>query len=60
MAQSFGGKIRSLRKDKGLTLTNCGEDRVVGENYIWELENKNPTPSVSGKNRKDSCGARRH
>jgi transcriptional regulator with XRE-family HTH domain len=42
MAQSFGGKIRSLRKDKGLTLDQLAEKTESSKSYIWELENKNP------------------
>ncbi len=42
MAQSFGEKIRALRKEKGLTLDQLAERTESSKSYIWELENKNP------------------
>jgi transcriptional regulator with XRE-family HTH domain len=42
MAQSFGEKIRTLRKEKGLTLDQLAERTDSSKSYIWELENKNP------------------
>ena len=42
MAQSFGAKIRTLRKEKGLTLDQLAERTDSSKSYIWELENKNP------------------
>ena len=42
MAQSFGEKIRTLRKDRGLTLDQLAEKTESSKSYIWELENKNP------------------
>jgi transcriptional regulator with XRE-family HTH domain len=42
MTQSFGEKIRTLRKDQGLTLDQLAEKTESSKSYIWELENKNP------------------
>jgi transcriptional regulator with XRE-family HTH domain len=42
MAQTFGEKIRALRKEKGLTLDQLADKTESSKSYIWELENKNP------------------
>jgi len=42
MAQTFGEKIRALRKESGLTLDQLADKTESSKSYIWELENKNP------------------
>jgi transcriptional regulator with XRE-family HTH domain len=42
MSNSFGEKIRDLRKAKGLTLDQLAAKTGSSKSYIWELENKNP------------------
>jgi transcriptional regulator with XRE-family HTH domain len=42
MAQTFGEKIRTLRKENGLTLDQLADKTESSKSYIWELENKNP------------------
>ena len=42
MANSFGEKIRTLRKEKKLTLDQLAALTASSKSYIWELENKNP------------------
>lgn len=39
---SVGDKIKSLRKQKGLTLEQLGDLTSSSKSYIWALENKNP------------------
>ena len=43
---AFGEKIRELRKAKGYTLEKLAELTELSKSYIWELENKNPSPPV--------------
>ena len=40
MTNILGNKIKTLRKDKGLTLEQLAEQIGSGKSYIWELENK--------------------
>ena len=42
MAEKFGQRIRSKRKEAGLTLDRLAEASGCSKSYIWELENKNP------------------
>ncbi len=42
MAESFGQRIRALRKERGLTLDQLAELSGSSKSYIWELENKDP------------------
>ena len=42
MAEKFGERIRSKRKEAGLTLDQLAEASGCSKSYIWELENKNP------------------
>jgi len=42
MAETFGQRIRSLRKERGLTLDQLAEAAGCSKSYVWELENKNP------------------
>ncbi len=37
MAQTFGEKIRALRKENGLTLDQLAEKTESSKSYIWEL-----------------------
>jgi len=47
MSSPLGEKIRSLRKQRGLSLEQLAELTVSSKSYIWELENKdNPKPSA--------------
>ena len=47
MAISLGQKIRSLRKENGLTLEDLAKATKTSKSYIWELENKeNASPSA--------------
>jgi transcriptional regulator with XRE-family HTH domain len=47
LASSLGQKIRTLRKDKGMTLENLAAATESSKSYIWELENKeNARPSA--------------
>jgi transcriptional regulator with XRE-family HTH domain len=39
---TFGEKIRTLRKERGLTLDQLADMTGSSKSYIWELENKNP------------------
>lgn len=41
-ANPLGDRIRSLRKEKGLTLDQLAEQSGSSKSYIWELENKSP------------------
>jgi len=38
----LGDRIRTLRKERGLTLDQLAEQSGSSKSYIWELENKNP------------------
>ena len=38
----LGDRIRSLRKERGLTLDQLAEQSGSSKSYIWELENKSP------------------
>lgn len=38
----LGDRIRTLRKEKSLTLEQLAEQSGSSKSYIWELENKNP------------------
>ena len=42
MSDSFGKKVRELRKAKGLKLEELAEKRETTKNYVWQLENKSP------------------
>ncbi|RKT37979.1 helix-turn-helix domain-containing protein [Thiocapsa rosea] len=42
MVTTLGDKIRSLRKEKRLTLDQLAELTGSSKSYIWELENKTP------------------
>lgn len=42
MGNVLGEKIRTLRKEKKLTLDGLAELTGSSKSYIWELENKNP------------------
>ena len=42
MTKNFGERIRSKRKEAGLTLDQLAEASGCSKSYIWELENKNP------------------
>lgn len=42
MAKSFGDRIRTLRKEHGLTLDKLAEQAGLSKSYLWELENKDP------------------
>lgn len=47
MPSPLGEKIRSLRKQRGLSLEQLAEQTESSKSYIWELENKdNPKPSA--------------
>ena len=47
MPSALGDKIRALRKDKGLSLEQLGEQTDSSKSYLWELENKDdPKPSA--------------
>lgn len=48
MSETMGEKIRTLRKERGLTLAQLAELSGSSKSYIWELENKNP-PRPSGE-----------
>lgn len=41
-ANPLGDRIRTLRKEKGLTLDQLAEQSGSSKSYIWELENKSP------------------
>ena len=56
MPQTFGEKIRALRKENGLTLDQLADKTELSKSYIWELENKNSAAAVGGKNSKDCRG----
>lgn len=40
MTNLLGGKIKELRKKKGLTLEQLAEKIGSGKSYVWEVENK--------------------
>lgn len=40
MANIIGAKIKTLRKEKSLTLEQLAEQIGSGKGYIWEIENK--------------------
>lgn len=40
MASRLGTKIRTLRKEKGLTLDQLAEQAKLSKSYLWELENR--------------------
>lgn len=40
MATRLGEKLRTLRKDKKLTLDQLAEQSGLSKSYIWELENR--------------------
>jgi transcriptional regulator with XRE-family HTH domain len=47
MPSQLGEKIRSLRKQRGLSLEQLAEQTESSKSYIWELENRdNPKPSA--------------
>ena len=47
MSSLLGEKIRTLRKQKKLSLEQLAELTNSSKSYIWELENKNdPKPSA--------------
>jgi len=48
MTETMGGKIRTLRKKKGLTLAGLAERAGSSKSYVWELENRDP-PRPSGE-----------
>ncbi len=39
---SIGDKIKTLRRQKGLTLEHLGDLTNSSKSYIWALENKSP------------------
>ena len=41
----LGKKIQKLRKDKGLTLEGLAQAIGSGKSYVWELENRDISPS---------------
>lgn len=40
MASRLGEKLRTLRKEKGLTLEKLAEAAGLSKSYLWELENR--------------------
>lgn len=40
MAKSLGEKLRTLRKEKKLTLDGLAETVGISKSYLWELENR--------------------
>lgn len=42
MSKSFGDKVRSKRKELGLTLEELAEKLDTTKSYVWQLENKVP------------------
>jgi transcriptional regulator with XRE-family HTH domain len=40
MSTRLGDKLRSLRKQKGLTLDKLAEQAKLSKSYLWELENR--------------------
>jgi len=47
MGLSLGEKLRTLRKDKKLTLDALAEKVGISKSYLWELENRpQPNPSI--------------
>ena len=47
MSSPLGNKIRSLRKQHGLSLERLAELTGSSKSYLWELENReNPKPSA--------------
>lgn len=47
MPSSLGDKIRTLRKQKSLSLDRLAEITDSSKSYIWDLENKDaPKPSA--------------
>jgi len=48
VSDSFGEKVRKLRKDKRWTLEELSNKLGTTKNYVWQLENKSPA-RPSGK-----------
>lgn len=42
MSDSFGEKVRKLRKEKRWTLEDLSNKLGTTKNYVWQLENKSP------------------
>lgn len=42
MPETLGEKIRTLRKERGMTLEQLAQASGSSKSYIWELENRNP------------------
>lgn len=42
MATPMGERLRSLRKERGLTLDQLAQASGSSKSYVWELENKAP------------------
>lgn len=42
LTNALGDRLRTLRKERGLTLDQLAEQSGSSKSYIWELENKNP------------------
>ena len=40
MPTRLGEKLRTLRKEKGLTLDKLAERAKLSKSYLWELENR--------------------
>lgn len=49
MTTQLGKKIRTLRKQKGLSLEKLGELSETSKSYIWELENRDSTNPTADK-----------
>ena len=49
MLTLLGEKIKTLRKERGLTLEQLGEMTESSKSYIWALENKKPPRPSAGK-----------
>jgi transcriptional regulator with XRE-family HTH domain len=45
----LGNKIKTLRKQKGLSLEKLGELTETSKSYIWELENRNSCNPTADK-----------
>ena len=48
MSTKLGDKVRTLRKDCGLTLDELASAAGMSKSYLWELENR-PAPNPSAE-----------
>jgi transcriptional regulator with XRE-family HTH domain len=48
VSQTVGGRIKTLRNQKKMTLDRLADEAGLSKSYLWELENKDP-PRPSGE-----------